>query len=228
MSVDLLMRSVERNPTPSACYRTAVALSQPIPERDLEKAVELCRRAVEAEPKELRYWHLLGLLAAKQGEWKKAKGVLEAAIDISEDIPLQSQTDELLQEGIVSRDFGTSDGDQTPTSPTPHVEGSEANGNGVIDSALPLPRTLIEPNASSLPSAEKLLRPIPDHPPATHRELFEHALQLRMTQIAITELVEGPESVEACWLEVFEWYSQRRDIVSHGGKFVPKAHSYPL
>ena len=36
--------------------------------------------------KELRYWHLLALLTAKAGEWKKAKGVLELADGIAEDM----------------------------------------------------------------------------------------------------------------------------------------------
>lgn len=205
-SVDLLLRSVERNPTPSACFHAALALSQPIPERNLERAIELCRRAVEAEPREVRHWHLLALLEAKLGEWKKAKGVLEAAIEVSEDVELRTHADELREDGIVPRDFGYGheDGDQTPIASAKDAK-KDANG-----SADPSP-TLIDSAARCLPPAADLLLRVPDHPRATPRELFDHALQLRMTQIALTERVEGAEGVEACWLEVFEWYSQRRD-----------------
>ncbi|EJD00430.1 uncharacterized protein FOMMEDRAFT_91112 [Fomitiporia mediterranea MF3/22] len=209
ISVELLTRSVGRNPTPSACFHAAVALSRPIPERDLEKAVELCRRAVEAEPKEIRYWHLLALLSAKQGEWKKAKGVLEAAVEFAEDVETRTNVDELKNNGIVPRDYGSANGGQTPTASDPQIENNERNGFTMPTSALH--RSLIDPDAQDLPPATELLRSIPDHPPPTQRDIFEQVLQLRMTQIAITELIEGPESVEACWLEVFEWYSQRRD-----------------
>ncbi|KAL5501019.1 hypothetical protein ACEPAH_9406 [Sanghuangporus vaninii] len=221
ISVDLLLRAVERDPTPSACFHAAIALSRPIPERNLQKAVELCRRAVEAEPKDIRYWHLLALLAAKQGEWKKAEGVLQAALEIIEDVGLRSQEEEIARNGVVSRDFAATNGDQTPTSTISYPEGNGINGSAVrLDS---LPDTLIDPDARSLPPASSLLQSIPDHPPPTRRQLFEHVLQLRMTQIAIAELVEGPESVEACWLEVFEWYSQRRDTISQVGSARPSS-----
>ncbi|KAL5522105.1 hypothetical protein ACEPAF_1962 [Sanghuangporus sanghuang] len=221
ISVDLLLRAVERNTTPSACFHAAIALSRPIPERNLQKAVELCRRAVEAEPKDVRFWHLLALLAAKQGEWKKAEGVLQAALEIVEDVEFRSQEEEITRNGVVSRDFAATNGHQTPTSTIPYPEGNGINGSAVRTDSLP--GTLIDPDARSLPPAASLLQPIPDHPPPTRRQLFEHVLQLRMTQIAIAELVEGPESVEACWLEVFEWYSQRRDTIPQVGSTRPSS-----
>jgi len=73
---------------------------------------------------------------------------------------------------------------------------------------------LVHPSLTQLPPASDLLKPLADHPPATPREQFDYALQLRMTQLALTELVEGPESVEPYWLEVFDWYSQRREMDS--------------
>lgn len=168
------------------------------------------------DPKEVRHWHLLALLAAKRGEWKKAQGVLQAALEIVEDTELRFRSEELTTNGVVSRDFGIENGDRTPTASTPHPEDYEANG--LAEGHGRSPSVLIDPASQSLPPAESLLKPVPDHPPPTHRQLFEHILQLRMTEIAITELIEGPESVEACWLEVFEWYSQRRDGVSQQGE----------
>ena len=212
--MELLLRSVEADPIPSACYHAALALSRPIVDRDLVKAVELCRQAVEAEPKELRYWHLLALLAAKQGEWKQAKGVLEAAIEMAEVTESQNQTNE--DNSIKVHDYGYSNGEKTPTTASYQAHSQNKDRNS---KSCPY-NTLLDPTAKSIPPASILLQPPLDRPPATLREIFEHTLQLRMTQIAITELTEGPESVEACWLEVFDWYSQRRDIVT-GGKNVP-------
>lgn len=209
-SVELLLRAVEYDPTPSACFHAALALSRPIPERDLEKAVALSRRAVEAEPKELRYWHLLALLAAKQGEWKQARGVLEAAIEMAEVSELQNQAIE--ENGIKVHDFAHENGKTSHMSPDPLTTTQPEDAAPKAQSS-PL---LIDPATKSIPQASTLFQPSLDRPLATQREQFEYALQLRMTQIAITELAEGPESVEACWLEVFEWYSQRRDIITTG------------
>ncbi|KAI5117629.1 hypothetical protein M0805_001272 [Coniferiporia weirii] len=213
-SVDLLVRSVEQNPTASACFHAAIALSRPIPERDLEKAVGLCRRAVEAESQDVRYWHLLALLLAKLGEWKKAQGVLDVAVAIAEVVEQRVQAEELHEDGIVSRDYADVDGEQAPVSLSTNGNGNITGTNRHTESSPSFPCTLVYPDAQRLPPATDLLQPIPDHPPATSRELFEYILRLRMTQIALTELVEGSESVEACWLEVFDWYSQRRDTVA--------------
>lgn len=210
-AADLLVRSVEGHTTPSACFHAALALSRPIPERDLERAVSLCRQAVEADPREVRYWHLLALLEAKLGEWQKAQGVLEAAIAIADDVEQRADMDSFRDNGIVSKDYGNGNGERTPTL-------SDKNGDARMARQETFPSVLVEANARSIPLAAALLQPLPDHPPPTPRELFEHALQLRMTQIALIELTEGPDNVENCWLEVFDWYSQRQDTVAHGRK----------
>lgn len=205
-------------PTAAAYFHIALALSQPAPDRNLDKAIVYCRKAVEEEPREVRYWHLLALLEAKIGEWKKAKGVLEAAINVAEDVEIKAEAEELKDDGIAKRDFGETAEQAEAHSPPPESYApTEANGQPATP---PSPRTLITPADKLLPPAASLLRPIPDHPAPSHRELFEHALQLRMTQIALTELVEGPESVEAYWIDVFEWYSQRRDTNAQTREFI--------
>ena len=57
---------------------------------------------------------------------------------------------------------------------------------------------------------------LPDHPPLTDREMFASALQLRVTQLALTELVDDQDSVENSWLLLFEWYAQRKDLHASG------------
>ena len=78
-----------------------------------------------------------------------------------------------------------------------------------------------------LPPAAELLQPLPDHPPPSATEHFEHALQLRMTQLALTELIEGPEITEERWLEVFQWFATRRGPERDQSRET-FCHSFPL
>ncbi|KLO16848.1 hypothetical protein SCHPADRAFT_937555 [Schizopora paradoxa] len=211
-SIALLKRSIQLHPTTSAHYHLAIALSRSIPNPALVEAEEHIRQATETDPKELRHWHLMALLEAKMGEWGKARGVLEAAIDIAESTETELRANETKESGIISKDYAsgpdTTENAQLPST----INGSSTNG---VDVHSPSPNVgLLDPDSTRLPSASNLLKPVVDHPPPTPREQFDYALQLRMTQLALTELVEGPESVEPYWLEVFEWYSQRRETDS--------------
>ncbi|KAF8966758.1 hypothetical protein BDZ97DRAFT_1938402 [Flammula alnicola] len=48
-----------------------------------------------------------------------------------------------------------------------------------------------------------------DQYPPTPSTLFERHLQLRMTQVALMEVMEGPEGAEEAWLEVFVWVAEK-------------------
>ena len=166
-AADLLIRSVEGHATPSACFHAALALSRPIPERDLEKAVSLCRQAVESAPREVRYWHLLALLEAKIGEWQKAQGVLEAAIAIADDVEQRAVVDTLRENGILTRDYGNGNGNGNENGNgsgsgerTPTV--SARNGDSGVNHHEPSSLPLLEPGAQSIPPAATLLRRKPD------------------------------------------------------------------
>lgn len=139
------------------------------------------------------------------------------AINVADDVELKAQAEELKDDGVAKRDFGET-AEQTDSQAPPSESHPPNEPNGKPATSLS-PRTLITSTDKLLPTAASLLQPIPDHPAPSHRELFEHALQLRMTQIALTELVEGPESVEAYWIDVFEWYSQRRDTNAQTREF---------
>ena len=157
-SITLLSRSIERHPTPPTLYHLALCLSRAIPERDLDKAIELCRRAVELDSNEIRYWHLLALLLAKQGEWMKAKGVIDAAIEIASDVETRLQAEDLSINGVNCQDFGGSDDEMTPG-----ARGVEKSENEVAFTPL------IGRDTKALPPASTLLRQLPDHPPPSHR-----------------------------------------------------------
>ncbi|KZV70944.1 TPR-like protein [Peniophora sp. CONT] len=97
-----LERSISLHPTPSAHHHLALALSRPIPGRDLDRAIENARAAVEGDARQIRYWHLLGLLLVANEDLEAARGVLDVAIQLS--------------------DADDEDGDDAPSSAPAHVE----------------------------------------------------------------------------------------------------------
>jgi len=131
-------------------------------------------------------------------DWKKAKAVLEYGAGISE----ERAGDEVLP--------------QTPNSDAPGTPNGKIEGLPPMDVPLMPPVTLLSRDATGIPTAASLLKPIPDHPPPSHWELFEQALQLRMTQLALVEHVEGAEGAAEKWLEVFSWVATQKEDITTG------------
>lgn len=195
-SLRLCGLAVEASPSAPAHYHLALALSRPGPSRNISLAIEHARAAVEQDSREIRCWHLLGLLLVATDDWKKAKGVLEYGAGVSED-----RGDEGLPQ--------TPNGD-TPGTPNGRIEGLPPTASPLMPT-LGLPSTLLDQNTASIPAAASLLEPLPDHPPPSRREFFEQALQLRMTQLALAEHAEGPEGAVEKWLEVFAWVATQKE-----------------
>ncbi|TDL20474.1 hypothetical protein BD410DRAFT_790991 [Rickenella mellea] len=216
--LNLIKRSIERHPTPTAHYHAALAYARPGLDLNVPQAIEHARLAVEGAGKEVRYWHLLALLEAKTGDWRKAKGVLEVAIDMTEDMTEDVPPEESRENGISIKDFAQGN---TPPPPPPPPRTSSFSSEDSSGS-------LLAPSDDRVPPAATLLKPLPDHPPPSHRELFEHALQLRMSYLALTEYVEGPERADSKWLEVFEWYAARRDVTAQTRSFRPSIDDRPI
>ena len=197
-SLRLCALAVETFPSAPAYYHLALTLSRAGPSRNIPLAIEHARSAVELGSREIRYWHLLGLLLVAMDDWKKAKAVLEYGAGISEG----GASDEGLP--------------QTPNSDAPGTPNGKIDGLPPADIPFMSPATLLDRDATGIPTAASLLKPPPDHPPPSHRELFEHALQLRMTQLALIEHVEGPEGAAEKWLEVFSWVASQREGTTTG------------
>ena len=92
----------------------------------------------------------------------------------------------------------------------PGQQSPSSEDASTITERAPERETILDPNSHTLPPAAELLQPLPDHPPPSATERFEHALQLRMTQLALTELIEGPEGTEEKWIDVFQWFAKRK------------------
>lgn len=154
---------------------------------------------------------MLGLLLTAVGDWRAAQGVFEIGTGVGE--VEQAEEDvaaPALANGVVAHDYALQ-------SQAPQVNGNgNTNGDSPGDaSSSPSPSppiTLLDRDAQSIPSSSTLLRPIGDRPRASRHESFEHALQLRMSQLTLAEYVEGPEGAGDRWVEVFQWVSERRDL----------------
>ncbi len=145
--------------------------------------------------------------------------MLEAAAEIAESVEEELREEERKTNGIHAKDFAGSDlgpSSRPHSTVVEHVNGNtSAHGNGDAHPSPPL-SPLIPPAENSLPKAVLLMKPPPDHPPPSQRELFEHALQLRMTELVLAELLAGPDGAELHWPSVFAWFADRRDTSAQG------------
>ena len=196
-SLRLCALAVETFPSAPAYYHLSLALSRAGTSRNILLAIEHARSAVEQNSREIRYWHLLGLLLVATDDWKKAKAVLEYGAGVSE----ERTGDEGLPQTPNS---------DTPGTPNEKIEGLPPTEPPFIPSLEPF-STLLCRDAADIPPASSLLKPLLDHPPPSRQELFEQALQLRMTQLALVEHAEGPESAVEKWLEVFAWVATQKE-----------------
>ena len=216
-AISLLESSIREQPTASAYFHIALALYKPIPARDLERAIENARMAVELEPDNIRYWHLLGLLLAASEDWRGAREVLEAGATRDDQAWAAEQTstpangfpdtntigrETISTAGVTATSYASS---THPELTSPASEGTSTVTERPIEREF-----VLDTHRYTLPPATELLQPLPDHPPLSVTERFEHALQLQMTQLALTELMEGPEGTEEKWIEAFHWFAKRK------------------
>ncbi|KAJ7764907.1 hypothetical protein B0H16DRAFT_1526168 [Mycena metata] len=209
------LRAVEAHPTPSAYYHLALSFARPGPEYDLEQATLNAGLAVEGDPKEIRYWHLIGLLLAASEQWKAAEEILERGAELGEAPPPEDdQNPDLLMangNGANSAEARAIDGlpvaGAVPQHPVMTRRASVAPKS-------PAPIFLLDDGKPEMPPAADLLLPMADHAAPSRQELFEYSLQLRMTQVALMEHVEGAEGAEEKWLEVFQWIAERRGVAA--------------
>lgn len=200
--------------------------------REIDDAILSARAAVERQPAELRVWHLLALLLTARNDWDGAKAVLDLALlhaDDDMDDPEESGTGQATPtidglpkaNGIMTRDFAleahprptgaTVEGlgipaieNVTPATVTPKRASQPPPPRVGMDSGAPL-----LPSTHVLPPSRSLLLVPGDIPLRTAADRFEASLQLRMTQLALTELVDGTDLAVLKWPEVFSFFSSR-------------------
>jgi hypothetical protein len=198
-SLESLQTAVDTLPCASSHHHLALALLRPGPSKHLQAAIEHARSAVEMDANEPRHWHLLALLLAATEDWKAARSVLEIGIGLVETDLMQTEHEEVNgsadTDGLDIRDFAQS---------------RDISSNNHVNIASDIHDPVLPEDAMEIPPATTLLQPIGDRPRPTRQALFEYALQLRMTQLALTEHVEGVENVSQKWLDVFAWFREKR------------------
>ncbi|PFH52497.1 hypothetical protein AMATHDRAFT_139942 [Amanita thiersii Skay4041] len=208
-------RSVEEYPTALGYFYLASSLARTGPAQDLQEAIVQAGMAVEKDPGEVKYWHLLGILLSAAEQWKAAAEILErgAALDDA-DSPEVTDTSEGT-EGEVQ-----SDEDSTPKPPngSGQMDQPTVQGENSPDNRSSVVLCLLDSNAQRVPDSSDLLGSMLDQCWPMSQESFEHSLQLRLTQVALTEAVEGPEGAEQKWVDVFAWIAAKRGVISEGKK----------
>ncbi|KAG1824753.1 uncharacterized protein BJ212DRAFT_1322207 [Suillus subaureus] len=223
------LKSVATYPTPAAHHQLAIALSLPGSSQNVDEAIVSARAAVEDDADEIRHWHLLGLLLSANGEWEKAAGVLEVGADLDESkqdaesfarIDAENAANDIavkapMANGIQAKDFESDHQDAQVNGhsmlPAAHLPPNDADG------PMSEHKRLLDPHATTIPPSATLLRPLPDHPLPSSCDAFNYALQLRMTQMALAEHIEGPEGAEGRWVDVFGWVAECKGSPSTSG-----------
>ena len=215
----MFQRSVETCATPAGQYHLALSFSRTGPARDTDRAIAHLQSAIEGAPGEIRYWHTLGLLLAAREEWQAACGALEQGAEIG-DVELCGH-----MEGMGKKEGEGASGtiptvrlDDSATQPGTATGNGEAGtsaigeiGGEAVESEPAAPERMVLINAGgTIAPGSWLLRPLQDHPRPSRHETLEHALQLRMTQAAVAEHMDGPEGATDKWVEVFAWVAEQR------------------
>ncbi|KIL58581.1 hypothetical protein M378DRAFT_86295 [Amanita muscaria Koide BX008] len=232
---NLFRSSVEMHSTALGYFYLALSFARAGVLQDLPQAIVYAGQAVETDATEVRYWHLLGILLSTAEQWKAAVEILErgAALDDAENFdPTNGVVDGLPVEK------SNTDGLSVPTRDYPPMNGHASSSNVSTeipdDSTLTPTRTykeeayrVLDRYASKLPSSSDLLGSIVDQCWPLCIDIFEHSLQLRLTQVAITEAVEGPEGADQKWVEVFAWIAAKKAAINDGEPSVDLSNKSP-
>jgi tetratricopeptide (TPR) repeat protein len=202
-AVDHLGSAVALNPeSADAYYHLAVALLQAGPTRDLDACISAAKHAVELESNEIRYWHLLGLALSATGEFKQALEIFGIGEAVEPD---EDSVDPSVDLPPTETDTSTSSAASVPSG----TAFTDTNSAGMRSESPQGLQTLLPLSASKAPAATTMLLTTPDHPPSSKEDIFEYGLQLRITILAVVELIDGAETASGRWVDVFAWFAER-------------------
>lgn len=192
-SLSLLKQSITLDDQSSETYYALAYLQSEM--LNVNHALRSARRAVELEPANVEYWHLLTLLLTSQKDYKGALQIAEEGLAEAED---DDEADQ--QKG------GTAA--TTTAKPLPSLP--NGNTNGV---------TLMNKSSSSSSASSSLRTTLlsVDFPPRGS-ERSQSILRLMMTHNALEEIVEGGQAAIEGQREIFEFFHRRVgfNVQSHG------------
>jgi hypothetical protein len=166
--------------------------------REIDASIVSIRSALELDPASLHGWHLLTLLLTAQGKWQDALKIADIGLESFDEDGRGEEA--MVKEGVeglpISPADQTTSGDGSYPTTSPNSPASQTHFAAPLltSDRLPHPNTLLPTNPALLPTK-------------AHR--LEAAIQLRMTQAAIVERLEGPEAALTCQQEIFAFFSAR-------------------
>ncbi|KAF8632468.1 hypothetical protein AX15_001868 [Amanita polypyramis BW_CC] len=212
----LFHSSLDTYPTALGYFYLALSFAQAGALQDVQQAILHAGQAVENDSSDVRYWHLLGILLTAAEQWEAAAEMLERGasldeMDGSEPVGGVAGVD---QNGEQNSHLG-------PPTWTKDDASSSVTSTAKPDDATATPTQqdkdetyVLERNAQQMPPSSDLLGSIIDQCWPLASEVFENTLQLRLTQVAMVEAVEGAEGAEEKWVEVFGWISAKKAIMN--------------
>lgn len=215
----LFRSSLEAYPTALGHFYLALSLARAGALQDLQQAIVYAAQAVEVDSIDVRYWHLLGILLTATEQWKAAAEILEqgAALD---DIETSESVDNLPESNqnnhlgppVWERNYRATNLGETDSLAT-----STARPDDLTATPTQLHRDeayVLDRDSQRMPSSSDLLSSIVDQVWPLSYEIVENSLQLRLTQVYLTEAVDGAEAADQKWIEVFRWISAKKAAVS--------------
>lgn len=153
---------------------------------------------------------MLGLISGILENWDAADVALESGAVISESDKFAQHQREDTGNGMLGENLidGLPQAEDPASFPSPSP-----------------PAFVLSENATGMPPVSTLLPAVQASPPPSRQEIFEYALQLRMTQLVLVEHVEGPEGAAEKLPEIFQWIAEQRGTSSESGAvFVALLH----
>lgn len=205
--------------TPSANYHLALSYTRPGPMLNLDQAAVHAGLAVEGQPNEVRFWHLLGLILATKELWDEASDALERGAALGDQNVAEEEVangfNKPYLNGVRSKDYADRQVEGLPS-------GDQELKPHPVQSSIP--RLPDAPTGSlltstSIPSSETLLSSIPDYPPPLRQDALDYSLEIRMSQMTLVEYMGGSDLAEAKGVEVFQWMSSKRRTTTKPRKF---------
>jgi len=165
---------------------------------------------LKADPKEIRYWHLLGLLLTAQERWKEAAEILERGAELDKEVSGELE-DEDDEEGGTDSEVEAG----FPIAANKYAPEATVSPRLVKDKSFLAYRMAyaLGEMETTIPPASGLIRSVLEKNPPSKRDIYEYSLQLRMTQVALNEAVNGPEGAEEKWVEVFSWIAGKKEVL---------------
>ena len=198
-----LQKATKLDPSSSTAFYQLALVQSAL--RQAGAAVISARTVVELAPKDLRAWHLLALLLTAEEEWDNACQIIEHSISKTEESSEAGPSMIGTGNGYAMGSMADSEGDHADSATPPASTSPEIPTAVSASSDMNFP--VIEGRSEKISSPVTLQYGLPSIPFVSKFEKFESSIQLLLTQLAIIERVEGAESANEKWPDVFKFFS---------------------